>query len=88
MTFANRERRCTRRDHFEDLVLRIGYRLTALALRDVANAYPYQPGLAGREPAEAHLARDLLATGILVHPLECRMAAFERLVDVATAHAE
>ncbi len=60
----------------------------ALTLGDVRNTDSDQPPFPGRQPAEADLAGNLPALRILVHPLEGRMAAVQRLVDVAAAHAE
>ena len=70
-------KRCTRRDHFEDFVLRERKIVIALAIGDIGDADPDQFAIAGRQAAEANLARYLRTGRILVHPFEYRMLAIQ-----------
>ncbi len=56
--------------------------LDALALADVEDAPAHQPALTRAQPHQAHLASDVPAVGVPVHPFEHRRLAGHRGCDV------
>ena len=81
-------KRRTRRDHFEDLVLRKRKLVIALAIADVGNTDPDQFASASRQATETHLARYVLTARIFVQPFEYRMLAVKGTFDIAATNSE